>query len=162
MARPSVPSPSYINADRPFHSWIQNSVWETTSNTPRVVPAWWERHSQPAEHHVWTFAHRPAAPNLSNRGNYDTWIFTFFFFTFPPTFFSLENLKKFQQRVIQYSSFSGLTFSDWQRGSSRFIWKTLLENIFRGAIFPNGVVRFFFCVWKEGQVKGQVSTCPLR
>lgn len=69
----------------------------------------------------------------------------FFFFTFPPTHFffsfSLENLKKFQQRVIQHSSFSGLTFSDWLRGSSRFIWKTL--TFFRGALFPNGVVRFF-------------------
>lgn len=69
-------------------------------------------------------------------------------FLFSP-FFSLENQKIFQQRGIQCSSFSGLTFSDWQRGRIRFKWKTL--KIFRGAFSTNSVS--FLCGKKKKKKK---------
>lgn len=50
----------------------------------------------------------------------DFFIFSLLFF-----FFSLHKLKCFQQRVIQHGSFSSVTFTNWQRGRSRFKWKTL-------------------------------------
>ena len=80
VLRSGVPAlcPLYIvhHPDRPFHSWIQNSDRETTSNTlgcPRLV-----RTSLPAR---WTprlnFCRLAAEPSLSDGGNYDKWFFLF-------------------------------------------------------------------------------------
>lgn len=78
------------HTDRPFHSWIQNSGRETTSNAlgcPRLV-----RTSLPAR---WTprfnFCRLAArAKSVRPGGNYDKW------FLFSPFFFSsLENLENF-------------------------------------------------------------------
>ncbi len=66
--------------------------------------------------------------------------------------FSLENLKIFHWRVIQHNSFSGLTFTDWQRGRIRFKWKT--PKFFRGAFSPTVLLIYSLC---EKKVKSKVK-----
>lgn len=77
--------------------------------------------------------------------------------------FSLFHLKKltiFQQRVIQHSSFSGLTFNCWQRGRIKFKWKTLK---FLEVRFSITVLFFFFLLVKEmsSQRSGQYLSTSL-
>lgn len=143
VQEPSVPSTSYITLTGHFTPGFR-ILAERPPQTLWVVPPWWECHSQPAEHHVWTFAHWPwsqICPTGKIMRNY---------FLFSP-FFSLENQKIFQQRGIQCSSFSGLTFSDWQRGRIRFKWKTLFRGAFSPTVFP-------FSVEKKKKVKSKVRS----
>lgn len=111
--QPSVSSASYITLTGHFTPGFRIPA-ERPPQTLRVAPARWERHSQPAERSVWTFADWPQTKSVQ-LGK----IMTNDFFYFP--FFLLGNQKKkIQLRVIQYSSFNGVTFSDWQRGRSGF------------------------------------------
>lgn len=105
------------HSDRLFHSWIQNSSSETTSNTlscPHLV-----RMSLPSLLNT-TFKLLPTncIAKSVQRGK----LWQMIFCVLP---FFAWNLKIFQQRVIQHYSFSGLTFTQWQRGRIRVKWKTL-------------------------------------
>lgn len=92
FSSPGALCPLYIihHTDRPFHSWIQNSGWETTSNTLSCPPS--VRTSLPAR---WTprlnFCPVAMEPNLSNGENYEK-----LFFYFLP-FFHLK-IRKFSSR----------------------------------------------------------------
>lgn len=81
--QPSVLSASYITLTGHFTPWFRIPA-ERPPQTHWVVPARWERHSQPAEHHVWTAADWPWS-QICPAGK----IMTNDFFIF--SFFSLEN-----------------------------------------------------------------------
>lgn len=99
------------HTDRPFHSCIQNSGGETTSNilgSLRLL----RTSLQPAEHHIWTHADWPQS-QICPKGKIMTNDFYFHRF-------SLENLRIFQWWWFIAAVFTALTFQDWQRGRIGF------------------------------------------